>query len=144
MKVARRSQRHSFALTYAFDEPTGAFTITGHKSSYTYNLSSLITQVHNSNNAIGALEWWDSIQVEAKTGDHDGINLPGFSHADSALLYWEIHRDVATLPLWITIWKGLWKDPTAWVEINPDGARFVSACCLDLHTRREMFGGIFT
>jgi len=38
----------------------------------------------------------EPVQLSARTGDTDGINLPWFGVADSALLFWWIHHDVAT------------------------------------------------
>ncbi|KAJ9616469.1 hypothetical protein H2200_000188 [Cladophialophora chaetospira] len=121
VQVARRSQRDSFALTFAYDAPTGAFSVRGHGSTNTFNLN----HPYSPKTETAAFVWWDTVKVEAKTGDHDGINLPGFSHADSALLYWEIHRDVATLPLWVTIEEGILEGkPIRRVDIKPDGEAF--------------------
>jgi hypothetical protein len=51
----------------------------------------------------------------SRGGDNDGINLPWFDHADSALLYWQIHRDdnpaellvKAPIPGTIQFWPSL-------------------------------------
>lgn len=58
--------------------------------------------------------------LRAKAGDQDGINLPSFPEADATLLYWEIHRDVAELPLRVRVVNEstvqIWPDSKFWVS----------------------------
>lgn len=39
--------------------------------------------------------------MTARAGDTDGANLPWFPHADAILLFWQIHREYASIPLTI-------------------------------------------
>jgi hypothetical protein len=43
----------------------------------------------------------EGVDVIARTGDTDGANLPWFPQADAILLFWQIHREYASVPLTI-------------------------------------------
>lgn len=64
----------------------------------------------------------EPIYITAKQGDIDGINPPWFKQADACLLFWEIHREIALLPLRLKVFdypRGsqlieLWPDSKKW------------------------------
>ncbi|KAL6900438.1 hypothetical protein GGI43DRAFT_383914 [Trichoderma evansii] len=41
----------------------------------------------------------EEVNVTARVGDTDGANLPWFQQADALLLFWQIHREYANVPL---------------------------------------------
>ncbi|KAM0264341.1 hypothetical protein ACHAQJ_000831 [Trichoderma viride] len=43
----------------------------------------------------------EEVDVTARAGDTDGANLPWFPQADAILLFWQIHREYASVPLTI-------------------------------------------
>ncbi|KAL7941538.1 hypothetical protein V8C42DRAFT_334858 [Trichoderma barbatum] len=43
----------------------------------------------------------EGIDVAVRAGDTDGANLPWFPQADAILLFWQIHREYASVPLTI-------------------------------------------
>lgn len=91
---ARSTGRLSFALDYKYDADTGELLI---GDSHSFDLGTLLS---SSTPYVS-----DPFVIRVKTGDEDGINLPWFSPADSALLFWEIHRDIAEIPLRLTVVK---------------------------------------
>ena len=76
--------RHSFALDYRLDIANKVLHIGD-------TAVDLVNQGHPVRS--------ETISVLAKTGDPDGINPPWFSHADSTLLFWWVHRDTTTMLL---------------------------------------------
>lgn len=89
---ARSTGRRSFALDYKYDVDTAELLIGG---SHSFNLGTLLASPSTPYVS-------DPFVIRVKTGDEDGINLPWFSPADSALLFWEIHRDTVEIPLSLT------------------------------------------
>lgn len=61
----------------------------------------------------------EPMNLEAKMGDLDGINLPWFSKADGALLFWYIHRDTIDIPVRVRVSNSvveIWADSSQWVS----------------------------
>jgi hypothetical protein len=59
----------------------------------------------------------EPIYASSKLGDCDGVNLPWFRQADSALLFWEIHHDTVNLPLRLRVAGRaieVWPDSESW------------------------------
>ncbi|KIV87621.1 hypothetical protein, variant [Exophiala sideris] len=95
VQQARTTDRRSFAVEYSYDHGTDALLVGGsHGDSHahSFNLTALIS-------SSSGLSVSEVFTVRCKTGDEDGINLPWFTQADATLLFWEIHRDTAELPL---------------------------------------------
>ncbi|EXJ78547.1 hypothetical protein A1O1_08948 [Capronia coronata CBS 617.96] len=65
--------------------------------------------------------------VRAKAGDQDGINLPSFAEADATLLFWEIHKDVAEIPLRVRVVNEstvqIWPESKFWDADRAKGLR---------------------
>ncbi len=69
---------------------------------YTLDITSKVLHIGDATVKVGRSRDTDkseTICALVKTGDQDGINPPWFSHADSTLLFWWIHRDTATMLL---------------------------------------------
>jgi hypothetical protein len=100
----RPSHSHSSHASYA----------THTKYTNTYNISALL---HSSTLPYTSAPFI----LRAKAGDQDGINLPSFPVADATLLFWEIHRDVAEIPLRVRIADEstvqIWPDSKYWVSL---------------------------
>jgi len=62
--------------------------------------------------------------VAVKTGDQDGINLPWFARADSTLLFWDIHHDLAFMRFRLRVVDGntveIWPESSVWVRVERD------------------------
>ncbi|EXJ84360.1 hypothetical protein A1O3_05027 [Capronia epimyces CBS 606.96] len=65
--------------------------------------------------------------LRAKAGDQDGMNLPSFPEADATLLFWEVHGDVAELPLRVRVVNEstvqIWPDSKFWDADRAKGVR---------------------
>ncbi|OCT50108.1 hypothetical protein CLCR_07084 [Cladophialophora carrionii] len=96
VQTARRSQRLSFALDFAYNASSRRLAIGGYYDTQVWNVSMLleVASYHDDN-----VYLTESFGVDVKTGDHDGINLPWFTPADATLLFWEIHEEVVPVPL---------------------------------------------
>ena len=64
----------------------------------------------------------EPIYITAKQGDIDGINPPWFKQADACLLFWEIHREVALLPLRLKVFD--YPDGNQLIELWPDSKKW--------------------
>ncbi|KAI1624790.1 hypothetical protein EDD37DRAFT_664935 [Exophiala viscosa] len=89
---ARGTGRRSFAVEYSYARGTSQFFVGSGRSAHSFNLTALLS----SSSSVSILEVFT---VRCKTGDEDGIDLPWFTQADATLLFWEIHRNVAYVPL---------------------------------------------
>ena len=64
----------------------------------------------------------EPIYIRAKQGDIDGINPPWFKQADACLLFWEIHRETALLPLRLKVFDC--PNGSQLIELWPDSKRW--------------------
>ncbi|ETI20003.1 hypothetical protein G647_09018 [Cladophialophora carrionii CBS 160.54] len=96
VQTARRSQRLSFALDFAYNASSRRLAISGYYDTQVWNVSMLLEVASYQDDNVYLTE---SFGVDVKTGDHDGINLPWFTPADATLLFWEIHEEVVPVPL---------------------------------------------
>ncbi|EXJ62075.1 hypothetical protein A1O7_02508 [Cladophialophora yegresii CBS 114405] len=93
---ARRSQRMSFALDFAYNASSRGLTIGGPRDAQVWNVSMLVEVASYEDDNVYLTE---SFGVDVKTGDRDGVNLPWFTPADATLLFWDIHEEVVDVPL---------------------------------------------
>ncbi len=64
----------------------------------------------------------EPIYATAKQGDRDGINPQWFRQADACLLFWEIHRETALIPLRLKVFN--YQTNSQLIELWPDSIRW--------------------
>lgn len=63
----------------------------------------------------------EAIPASIKLGDHDGIDLPWFTNADAALLYWEIHHETELAPLRLRVEID---HIEVWIDSSSEGEKY--------------------
>lgn len=83
------TSRQGFALDYKLDRANLTLAVSGLEQP-------LSIFRHTLADVNGRME---EVNVTARAGDTDGANLPWFPQADAILLFWQIHREYANVPL---------------------------------------------
>jgi hypothetical protein len=118
VQAPRRSGRWSFALDFAYNASARSLTMSGYYDLQVWNVTMLMEVASNED---GNVYLTESFDVAVKTGDNDGTNLPWFTRADATLFFWEIYKDVVTVPLRVRVFGG------RNVQVLPDSEVWVSA-----------------
>jgi hypothetical protein len=131
-------ERSHFALTYDYNSLKNELVVgndLGGESAdneHAFQFADLLNHANSSKSSDPYPVLTNQFGIGAKAGDVDGINLPWFKTADSVLLFWDIHGDIAKLSLRLHVVN------ESCVQVWPSDPYSVCSCAPHIHVQRRI------